>query len=239
MKNPLNQNISSLVSALAVIALLSATAESALAQKSTVPTVVPPDASYHDFTYAEWSAAATRFIMEHPLEGHPGLATPDFDVKSGQDGEVWFLGGPFEPYERSITVPAGKALFLILLNVDGSSLEEPPFHGDTEAEQREIAASFADHIINVFCTIDGAQVENMDDFRVSSPQFEFTAPTPWIFGNVGGSGTAVGDGYYVMVDRLPKGEHTIRFGGAFHFTLAEDGFDADLPVDMTYHVTVK
>jgi hypothetical protein len=239
MKNPLKQNIRSFISALAVIAILSVAPESALAQKRTVATVVPPDASYHGVTYAEWSAAATRFGMEHPLEGHPGLDTPDFDVRSGQLGEVWFLSGPFDPHERSVTVPAGKALFLILLNVDASSLEEPPFHGNTEAEQREIAKSFGDHIINVFCSIDGEKIKNMDDFRVSSPQFEFTAPTPWLFGDIGGSGTAVADGYYVLVERLPKGEHTIHFGGTFHFTLAEDGFDDDLPVDMTYHVTVK
>ena len=50
------------------------------------------------------------------------------------------------------------ASFLILLNVDASTLEEEPFHGDTEAEQREIATLFGDHIINVFCTIDGEQV---------------------------------------------------------------------------------
>ena len=239
MKNPLNQNIRSFVTTLAAIAMLSLGAESALAQKRTVATVVPPDATYHGATYAEWSAVATRFIMEHPVEGHPGIASPDFDVRSGQQGEVWFLGGPFETHERSITVPAGKALFLILLNVDASTLEEEPFHGDTEAEQREIATFFGDHIIDLFCTINGEQVENMQDFRVSSPQFDFTAPTPWIFGAVGGSGTAVGDGYYVMLERLPKGEHTIHFGGAFLFTLAEDGFDAYLPVDMTYHVTVK
>jgi hypothetical protein len=132
--------------------------------------------------------------MEHPLAGHPGLDTPDFDVRSGQHGEVWFLGAPFDTHERSITIPDGKALFLVLLNVDASSLEDPPFHGDTEAEQREIAMFFGDHIVNAFCTIDGDAVENIGDFRVTSPQFEFTAPTPWLFGATGGTGTAVVDG---------------------------------------------
>lgn len=86
-------------------------------------------------------------------------------------------------------------------------------------------------------TIDNEEVENIGNFRVASPQFCFTAPTPWIFGGTGGTGTSVGDGYYVMLRPLGKGAHTIRFGGSLHFTLADDGFDGDFPIDMTYHVT--
>lgn len=238
MKNPLVQTHRRLSITLAAALLLSFAAGVALAEERAV-TVVPPNATYKGKTYAEWSADATKFGMEHPLAGHPGLDTPDFDVRSGQKGEVWFLAGPFDTHERSVTIPDGKALFFILLNVDASSIEDPPFHGDTEAEQREIATFFGDHIVNPFFTIDGQAVGNIGDFRVDSPQFTFNAPTPWLFGAAGGTGTAVVDGYYVMLERLPKGEHTIHYGGAFHFTLAEDGFDLDLPVDMTYHVTVK
>src|SRR5882762_9380556 len=85
--------------------------------------VVDPDKRYHGKTYAERSARATAFELEHPLAGHPALDTPDFDVRSGQHGKVWFLGAPLDTHERSITVPAGKALFVILLNVECSSLE--------------------------------------------------------------------------------------------------------------------
>lgn len=225
--------------AMILISALVFATSAAMAGPKTV-TIVPPNATYHGKSYAEWSAAAAKFGMEHPLEGHPALDTTDFDVRSGQKGAVWFLGGPFGTHERSITIPHGKALFFILLNVDASSIEEPPFHGDTDAEQRAIATFFGDHIVNAFFTVDGEAVQNIGDFRVSSPQFEFTAPTPWLFGATGGTGTAVVDGYYVMLARLPKGEHTIHYGGAFHFAAGELGSDpVDLPVDITYHVTVK
>jgi hypothetical protein len=207
------------------------------ASESTI-NVVPPDATYHGKTYAEWSADAMKLSLEHPLEGHPALNTPDFDARSGQRGEVWFLGGPLEPAERSIKVPAGKALFLILINVECSSLEpvESGFHGDTEAEQRALAKLWADHIVNVACAIDGASVANIGDYRVSSTQFTFTAPSPWLFGDVGGTGTSVADGYYVLLEPLPKGEHTIHFIGVFRFTIEQDGFDGEITVDMTYHI---
>jgi hypothetical protein len=45
----------------------------------------------------------------------------------------------------------------------------------------------------------------------------FTAPTPWIFG--GAARGSVGDGYYIFLTPLSLGEHTLRFGGIFRFTL--------------------
>jgi hypothetical protein len=136
-------------------------------------------------------------------------------------------------------------LFLTLRDVETSSLEQPPFFGATEAQQRSNSVWFADHIAVVYCEIDGVPVANLQDFRFQSPQFEFTAPTPWIFGNfdpgpnVGGRGTAVGDGYFLMVE-LPKGRHTIHYGGTYHFEAGELGNDEpfDLPHDITMEVTV-
>jgi hypothetical protein len=175
-------------------------------------------------------------MFSQPVDGHPSTDTADFDVTAGQSGKVWFLGGPFGTIERSITIPAGTSLFVTLVNVDASSLEEPPFHGETEAEQFEIANLFADFITDLSFSVDGKAINNIEDFRVTSPQFSFSAPTPWIFGVTGGSGTAVGVGYFVMLSPLSVGEHTIHYTGAFKFSDAPEDYIA---VDMTYHVTVK
>lgn len=173
-----------------------------------------------------------------PVEGHPFLGCPEpFDT--GQSGKVWFLAGG--PAECSVKVPAGKALFFPLANADCSSLEDPPFHGDTKKEQRSCAKFWADHIVeaSLFCEIDGLPVTNLERYRVVSPQCEFTAPTPWVFGAVGGPGTAVVDGYYLLLRPLSKGDHSIHFGGAFHFSVADgDPFDADFGIDTTHHLTV-
>ncbi len=203
--------------------------------------VVRPNERYHGRSYAEWSAEALQWSLELPLAGHPAIDSPDFDVRRGQRGNVWFLAAPFGTLERTCTIPKNKALFLTLANVEASTLEPPEsgFHGDTEAEQRELAKYYADHIVHPFCVIDGRPVKHIERYRVSSPQFEFTAPSPWLFGEIGGEGTSVGDGYYVLIEPLSKGQHTIHYGGTFHFTLAEDGFDADLSIDMTYHVKVR
>jgi hypothetical protein len=104
------------------------------------------------------------------------------------------------------------------------------------------AEFFADHIVTstLSCTIDGVAVANLSAYRASSPEFSFTAPTPWIFGATGGAGVSVADGYYLMLAPLSGGAHTIHFSGAFHFAIAEgDPFDADFGVDDTYNITVQ
>jgi hypothetical protein len=111
--------------------------------------------------------------------------------------------------------------------------------GATKEEQRATAKFQADHITAVACSIDGVAVPNIDRYRFTSPQFRFNAPTPWIFGETGGQGTAVADGYFVMVTPLSRGAHTIHITGAFHFSIAEgDPFDFDASADVTYRVTV-
>jgi len=83
-------------------------------------------------------------------------------------------------------------------------------------------------------------VQDVQDYRFESPQFEFLAPTPWIFGDTGGLGTAVGDGYYFMLAPLSAGRHVIEYGGTFHFDAGELGDEAfDLPHSGTIILNVE
>ena len=211
--------------------------------------IFPPDSEPFGKSYGEWAASFWQWSLALPLTGHPFLDTPEYNFSAGQSGHVWYWSSPDGPITRTVTMPAGKALFLTIRDVETSSLEtvNSGFHGDTEAEQRANSKYFADHIVNVFCIIDGEPVKHLEAYRFATPQFEFTAPTPWIFGgpeptdpNIGGTGTSVGDGYFLMMAPMSKGHHTIHYGGTFHFAIAEgDPFDADFPHDVTIQMTVK
>jgi hypothetical protein len=198
------------------------------------PRVLPPQSQPYGQSYGQWSAAWWQWFMEHPMTGHPGVDSPDFDVRSGQSGNVWFLATPFGTVERTVTIPAGKALFVALANAEASSLEG----NATEADQRANAAWAADHIVSVSCSVDGIPVNNLAAYRVQSPEFSFTAPDPWIFSPApSGAGTSVADGYFVMLTPFSRGIHTIHLAGAFHFSVAAgDPFDGDFSLDVTYHV---
>jgi hypothetical protein len=215
--------------ALAMVLTLALTS-AALAQTSDNSLVFPPTDSPFGMTYTDWSVAWWQWALARHFDGHPFI-DPGFDCNgpnNGQSGPVWFLALSQlqrPEFERSCTIPANTAVFIGLVNVECSSLEEPfpnGTGGQTVQEQTACADFFADHIVvnrrTPFCEIDGETVANLGSFRFPSPQFTFTAPTPWIFGELGGHGTAVSDGYFLMLKPLSTGTHTLRCGGAFHFS---------------------
>jgi len=212
--------------------------------------IYPPHSHPYGKSYGEWAAEFWQWAFALPLEGHPFLDSPDdpfYDFGAAQSGKVWFWSSPDGPITRIVSMPEGKALFLTIRDVEASSLEpadpdgNPDFHGDTEVEQREKSKWWADHIVDVFCIIDGVPIQHLENYRFSTPQFGFTAPTPWIFADTGGTGTSVGDGYFLMLE-VPRGNHTIHYGGTFHFEAGELGDwqeeALDLPHDVTIELTV-
>lgn len=201
--------------------------------------VVPPSS----VSYPRWAAAWWQWGMELPWTDsagrvHPFIDTLMFDVTQGQQGEVWFLSAPFDRVTRTCTIPPGKLLFFPVLNAESSSIEAPPFLAHEAADQAAVASYFADHIVELFCEIDGIPVPDLTAYRFANPQIAFHAPTPWIFGDLGGPGTSTGDGYYLMLRPLDPGPHTIRYGGAFRFRTPFDPFDLYAPLDMTYHLFI-
>jgi hypothetical protein len=145
---------------------------------------------------------------------------------------------PVEAISHRITgdmthIPPGKAIFLTTLDVEASALDAPPFFATTATGQTAIAQQFANYIQDLFVTIDGVPLANVTAYRTTTSQFSFSAPTPWIFNTVGGNGTSVGDGYFLML-QLPPGTHTIHYGGTFKIPKDVVGHKAvAIPKDVT------
>jgi len=196
------------------------------------PGILPPPARPHGSTYAEWSARWWQWALSIPADRNPLNDGSDcLHVATGQRGQVWFLGGAIDvstSAERHCSVPAGKALFFPLINVECSTVEAPPFFGTTEAELRACADGFA--FADVYAEIDGVAVSDLDRYLVQSPKFNFTLPPDNVLGVAPGVGSSVSDGHYLMVAPLSAGEHVIRFGGTYP--------DFDFSIAMTYHLTV-
>jgi hypothetical protein len=196
------------------------------------PTFDPASEPY-DLTYGEWSARHWQWEYSLPIDHHPLFDTAD--VSEGQSGPVWFLGGTFTTTEfngevvgqvtRRVTIPAGKALFFPLVDVESSTIEG---NGETDAELRGFSEFIADFIVpdSLFCKIDGQHVRNLTDYRV---QFGYDAPE-------GSTSLSVSDGVFVMLKPLAPGQHKLQFGGTVD--LSSIGFGV-FTQDITYHITVK
>jgi hypothetical protein len=203
--------------------------------------VVPPWARYEGLTYGQWSARWWQWAFSLPAENNPLLDTAP--AETGQTGRVWFLGGSFVSTNvtRSITMPSGTALFFPVANGEEDTLAVP---GASPDQLRADAAAQVDGITNMFATVDGKSVPNLQGYRIQSPLFTITMPQTGTnlyqyFGlNVpnGATGTAVTDGYYLLLPPLHPGHHTLAFGG--HSPGDPNAGQAPFDFSVTYNITV-
>lgn len=164
----------------------------------------------------------------------PIIETGSVDCAAGQQGKTWFLAGSFfdiGPVVRECSIPAGTKLFFPVVNAFAAA---PP--GQTactpvpeptprqKQEHLECAASLIDPFdpADLTATVDGEAVPLV---RAASALFPFHLDDPNIFGVPAGTYLETADGYWVLLDPLPPGEHTIRFA-------------ADPVLDVTYEITV-
>jgi hypothetical protein len=228
-----------IVLSLAVLAVPGVMAQSSGAK------VITPDSVAYGRTYSELSAEWWQWALSVPVASHPLFDNADCSV--GQSGPVWFLGGKFCATDatncgtnnvvRSCTVPAGKALYVAVLNAENSALELNNPKAQI-ADLRAGNASAMDGAANFYFQIDGAAIPHLKDkFRVQSTAFGFTIPDDNLFTAIGEGNFAGGayypaadDAVYVMLAPLPAGPHKIHFHAAlplYNFTL-----------DVTYNLTV-
>jgi hypothetical protein len=197
------------------------------------PQVLPPNSHPRGRSYAEWSAAYWQWNSALPIDQNPNFDGENcMNGANGQAGPVWFLGGGVGifPVVRNCEVPLGKAVFFQLLAGECSTLESPPFYGANEPELRVCAETLADLMTNIACEVDGVALQGLVAYRFQSPVFQIVFPPDNVAGVPGGgTGLSVGDGWYVLLAPLSKGQHTIHVHGEVPTFFVQD---------ITYHLTV-
>ncbi len=223
--------------------LLVTTMASAVWAAAADPRVAPPESKPLGQSYAEWGAAWWQWIFSLPATTpvHPLLATGAVDCSYGQQGQVWFLAGTLAPGStvRSCVIPTGTRLFFPVFNAWADNVAEPdPF---TVEELMERAASFA-AAKELHVTIDGVPVKDPFAYRAAYAPFTYSVPSTdnllqWFGADVPGIdwpstviSPAASDGYWLMLQPLSPGIHTINFGGT-----SEDGTFA---IDISYTINV-
>jgi hypothetical protein len=113
--------------------------------------------------------------------------------------------------ERTCKVPAGKGLFIPVMQVELSDKDTP---GATVEELKLSAKTDQDSVNSLYLKI-GDKEYNFEDlrkYRTDTDGFDVDYADNGIFGIVeGGPTKAVADGYYIMTDPLPKGNHTVHY----------------------------
>jgi hypothetical protein len=193
------------------------------------------DSTPFGIPYNEWTAKWWTWLMSIPLSENPAAdSTGEFCAKNqNQTGPVWFLAGTFQSLaERSCEIPTGKGILLPVLNVECSFAESPNLKTDSELSQ--CAKELVDKVTFVQASVDGVEVQNI--IRTQSPPFTVTFPEQNIFGVQAGPTRAVSDGFWVFLQPLSPGSHTINFKGAV-VDVTTTGV-ASITNDVTYHLTL-
>jgi hypothetical protein len=232
--------------AAAVLALTQAVSF-ATVQLGESPKSAVPNPNSNQF--GELSAIWWQWIYSIPATTNPNFTTQGvvdcgFDQSShSRSAQIWFLAGTFGgPADRTCTVPGGIALFFPLLNTESDNVGGPqptssPFTYSIQ-QLKQLAALTQNNPQELHARVDGVPVPA---YRAQSQVFSYTLPaTDNVLQALGltvpGANwpsttvfPAVSDGYWVMIEPLPPGKHTINFGG-----ISNNGFT----VDVTYHLTV-
>jgi hypothetical protein len=218
----------------AIACLLASAAPLAAAGKGKAagPQIVPATEKYRGLTYSEWEAEWWQAMLQTPVvdDTHPLWVG---GAVQGRANVVFLTGGA--GFTGNITVNPGAAIFIPVVNVECSTIEEPPFHGDNEQELRDLANSYIDETTDLNASIDGVPVGNLASHRVESPLFSFVLPEHNAWGQptwAGITAYSVDAGYYLLIKPLAKGLHVIHVEGTF----PQFG---PFVIDTAYTITVK
>lgn len=189
-------------------------------------------------TVGNWGHAWWQWALNFPFANNPILQDGNVDCSVGQSGKVTYLAGTFggalgeaNPAKRSCSIKKGNAIFFPLLN---GIFWTPEDCTDEKACRTGVSASI-NAITSWTCTVDDRPcVWSAQVVRAQSDARPLNLPDGSIavtdFGYAPGvRKIAIADGYWVMLESLPPGLHTI------HFTSTAPGFS----LDVTYFLTVN
>jgi hypothetical protein len=198
-----------------------------------------------------------KWILGIPAEDSPVLDETGDDCAEDQKGPIWYLAGfagssegpPFGgSAERNCTIPEGKDILIPIFNTicaeetDAALIKQVLGLDENEeippSQLKEGLVLCTDFFLDMAeetlqFSIDGEAVENFDDFRVVSPLFQVVYPEDNVFNqsptNV--KQKAIAQGYWILVEDLEPGEHTIEVVSGLPLF--------DFETSVTYHLTIE
>jgi hypothetical protein len=207
------------------------------------PGVIPPHARAHGLSYAEWGVQWWRWAYSFPLAEFPPSQSGELDCDLGQSGSVWFLAGTVGqgPVMRSCTIPAGKPLFFPIVSyLNDYPCPDPNFQPPPGQTLEQFLTEGAQAVINLVTqlevVVDGQALNDLFSYRATSRLFTFTADPSLVAFDSCVTGTpqvGVTDGYWILMNPLPPGAHTVFFRAVIDF-----GGGNTFEVQVTYNLTI-
>lgn len=188
------------------------------------------DAQPYNISYGEWTARWWQWALSIPIDKNPLLDHAGEHCDEGQSGPVWFLAGTTgKTYSarRKCTISSGKSILFPII-ASQFSFAEVPFL-KTEEELISYTAKDIDHSSLLEAVIDGIDLKKLHEYRCQFGPFDLTFPDNNIWNVRPGQTRAVSDGFWVFLEPLSDGNHTINFRGV----------EPNFHTDVTYQILIK
>jgi hypothetical protein len=178
--------------------------------------VVAPGETVAEKSQLQLSQEWWQWALGAPASRNPLLDEDGSFAQVENDGPVFFVAGSIfgVPTVRTFTVPAGRPIFFPVINNVFIETPPPECFPSVSCALGKVTPFITD-ATNFNATLDGQSllIPSETPFRQTSLDFFFIAlPDDNLFGAPADSYAAVSDGYWVAVEGLSAGPHTLAFG---------------------------
>lgn len=235
----MNKIITSFIVTPVLSILLFSTILSPVAALNTV-NIFPPGGKPYGLTYADHIKNFWKWAIKTPANENPVNDPTGVKCATGQENtnsSVFYLafnnGGTSQ---RTCKVPAGKALFIPVMQVESSDKELPKA---SVADLSNSAKNDQDHVNSLYLKIGDKEYnfKDLDKYRTHTDAFEVVFPDNGIFGVLkGGVSKAVADGRYIITEPLAKGTYPIHFKSSL---IDPSNPDTNFAQDITYKIIAQ
>jgi hypothetical protein len=193
-------------------------------------TIDDPSAIVDGKTIAQWTQDWTTWGLQAPVNTNP-LTDPNGGFAHVDNtGSVFFIAGnfngvPTSPVDRTFTVPAGKPLLIPMISAfdtegPGIPATIPGWDKSFQEEVNRVMNDWQHSVTSRFASIDGHPVSNTQSYLERTGFFSMGQVQPGSL--IESLGVAAGTdlpttksaGYWLMVEGLTPGTHTLDFGGS-------------------------
>lgn len=175
------------------------------------PGIYSKDFSPFGIPYSEWIAKWWGYNVgispvEHPRD-HFSPERCNLDQK--QDDPIYYLPDNLSgEEERRCSIPAGMAILAPLITGTCWDDDTDP-ELKTETGLRDCSKEGQEFGI-VSATLDRRELLDLEQYRMTSDVFNMTIPENNAFQSPAGTFPAIADGFFVFLEPLPPGEHTLE-----------------------------
>ena len=222
------------------IIIISFTLSPVLASNSV--NIFPPDSKPYGLSYSDHIKNFWKWLLHIPAKESPTNDPTGEGCAIGQsntNASVFYLahnnGGISE---RVCKVPAGKGLFIPVMEAEVSDKEVP---NASVEDLASAAKADQDSVNSLYLKIDDKEYkyENLTKYRTHTDPFEVVFPDNGIYGVLqGGVSKSVADGFYIITEPLTKGNHTVHFKSSL-ICSDPDCSDPNYVQDLKYNIIAQ